>query len=498
MRRAIPRFPLGRGGLPLLFSRNVSVSSTPPSVPMSEISSMCKRRGFIYPGSEIYNGSEGSWDYGPLGAQLKKNVKDIWWRDFIERRSDCVGLDSSIMLNSSVWEAAGHVDEFGDYFVECRRCNHRHRVDHLLADRVSSGEALRLSRGDGEDGVLQELLASAHGGDQCGAGKPSCDTCDFADVKYFNGLFKTSMGATNRDRDVYLRPETAQGIFVNFHNIQTSLRLRLPFGVGQVGKAFRNEVATGQFLFRTREFEQMELEFFCRPESSHEWHSYWSKFCYDWLVSQCGLCASNLRMVAHGEEDLAHYSRATTDIEFKFPFGWGEIWGVSNRGSFDLERHAQHSGHDLRYTGLGEEREPFFPHTIEPAAGIDRLVMALLVNGYRRRTESPTRTVLSLHHQLSPLQYAVLPLSKKEPLTNMAMKVHERLIRSVRCAIDTSGGSIGKKYARNDEIGTPYCVTVDFESLDTNTVTVRCRDSTKQTRMSVDQLVERADRKSVV
>lgn len=431
---------------------------------------LCKNRGFVYPCSSIYGGLSNAYDYGPLGVQLKKNITDRWWRDFVETRSDCVGMDSSIILNPSVWHAAGHTKNFSDPMSECRSCHSRVRVDKLVTESPPEGiEPL-----DFYKDRLKFL---------------DCDKCgksDFTDPRDFNMLFQTYIGGLSDTREIaYLRPETAQGAFINFQHVAFTMRKRFPIGIAQVGKAFRNEISPSHFLFRMREFEQMELEYFCKPEDSSRHYSEWKDVCYNWLLG-CGIRPSSLRLHEHASEELAHYADATTDIEFKYDFGWGELWGIANRGDFDLRQHQEHSGVKLALS------DGVLPHVIEPAVGVDRLLYAILTDAYTEEAGDVTRTVMKLHHDLSPYQFAVFPLvSNKPAIVERSVGIFKRLARIARTDLDTHS-NIGKRYRRHDEIGTPHCITVDFEGLDDDSVTIRERDSMKQRRISVDELLKRA------
>ncbi|HSJ82571.1 MAG TPA: glycine--tRNA ligase [Acidimicrobiia bacterium] len=423
---------------------------------LETISNLAKKRGFVFQASEIYGGIRSAYDYGPLGVELLRNVKEEWWRAMVQSRSDVVGIDSAILQAREVWRASGHEEVFTDPLVECRNCNARHRVDKL------------------EDP------------DIC----PNCGKSGtFTEPRNFNLMFRTHMGPVDsEDNLIYLRPETAQGIFTNFENVRRTNRLKLPFGIAQVGKSFRNEITPGQFVFRTREFEQMEMEFFVRPEEAGEWFQYWQEQRFGWYVG-LGMTESNLRIRPHGEEELSHYSAGTVDIEYRFPWDWDELEGIANRTDFDLKQHTEHSGEDLRYYDP-DSNERFFPYVIEPAAGATRTTFAFLIDAYREESiNDETRTVLRLHHRLAPYKVAVLPLSKKEELIEPAERIADELRRSWMVELDVTQ-SIGRRYRRQDEIGTPYAVTVDFDSLEDHAVTVRDRDTMKQDRVGMDRLTE--------
>ncbi|KAL6045653.1 Glycine--tRNA ligase [Balamuthia mandrillaris] len=457
-----------------------------------KIASLCKRRGFVFPNSEIYGGFAGSFDYGPLGSQLKKNIKDCWWRDFVELRRDCVGLDTPILMNREVWKAAGHVDHFNDYMAECKECQQRFRADKLLEECGLVENAGKLSLSELQAIFREKRIMPVH----CPRNPKGCN---IEDIRPFNLMFSTTCGPTSgAGHEVFLRPETAQGIFISFVQTYTAMRKRLPFGVGQIGKSFRNEVSPANFLFRMREFEQMELEYFCHSNESQEKFDHWVEFCYEWLLKH-GLKASNLMKRKHDASELAHYSRCTTDIEYRFPFGWGEIWGISHRGSFDLEQHMKHSKQDLRYRDL-TTGELTLPHVIEPAAGLDRLLLAFLTDAYHEEdvpsssdggSGTETRVVLKLAESLAPFKYAVMPLMKRQELATTAHKLFDRLSTIVATDYDDTG-SIGRRYRRQDEIGTPYCVTIDYTTLQDDTVTIRSRDSMLQQRLPIKALLHRA------
>lgn len=444
--------------------------------------SLCKRRGFVFPSSEIYGGFQGALDYGPLGAALKKNLRDRWWRDFVARRPDVVPLDTSIMMNAQVWRAAGHVEHFTDPLTECATCRHRARADKLVEAKLGDGVAY--------DHSLEGLSAALR------MNKVRCPSCGGADtlgpVRNFNLLFNVRVGAVeDATSSTYLRPETAQGMFVQFANVHRALRRRLPFGIAQIGKAFRNELSPGNFLFRTREFEQAELEYFCEEADAPALYAHWVDACHTWLLA-LGVQPGSVRRRVHERAELAHYAAATTDLEFKFAHGWGELWGIAHRGAHDLTQHSKVSGADLRCEGKGGAR--VMPHVVEPALGVDRLVYALLSDAYAveavprpAHDEEPTRTVLRLHPALAPIKLSLLPLFKKAEFVALASRLHAAVLRRAPAELDVSG-SIGRRYRRADEAGTPWCATVDHQSLADGTVTLRHRDTTAQHRIPAAQL----------
>ena len=454
---------------------------------MDKIVALCKGRGFVYPGSEIYGGLANSWDYGPLGVEYKNNIKRAWMKKFVQESPYNVGLDSAILMNSQVWVASGHVATFNDPLIDCRACKMRHRADKLVESFVQEkGMDVNVEAMTGEQLVdfIRENKVPC----------PGCGKSDFTDIRKFNLMFKTHQGVTeDSSTEVYLRPETAQGIFVNFKNIQRTTRKKIPFGVAQVGKSFRNEITPGNFIFRIREFEQMELEFFCKPGTDLEWFQYWREYCHQWLLS-LGMTEEHLRLRDHENEELSFYSKATTDFEYLFPFGWGELWGVADRTDYDLSQHIKTSGQDLSYFDP-ETNERYVPYVIEPSLGADRVALAFLVDAYDEEvvdeSKNDTRVVLHLHPALAPFKCAVLPLSKK--LVGPAQELYARLVKEFMVDYDDSG-SIGKRYRRQDEIGTPFCVTVDFDTVGDDTkpgdgcVTVRDRDTMEQVRMPMDQL----------
>jgi len=449
---------------------------------MERITALCKGRGFVFAGSEIYGGLANSWDYGPLGVELKNNIKRAWWRKFVQENPYNVGLDSAILMNPRVWEASGHVATFNDPLIDCKGCKMRHRADKLIEEwNAENGVTDVNVEVMGEEKLIEYIREK-------GVTCPYCGKSEFTDIRKFNLMFKTFQGV-NEDTaaQIYLRPETAQGIFVQFKNIQRTTRKKMPFGVCQIGKSFRNEITPGNFIFRIREFEQMELEFFCKPGTDLEWFSYWRAFCRDWLLS-LGLREENIRLRDHAKEELSHYSNATTDFEFLFPFGWGELWGVADRTDFDLKAHQEHSGENMEYYDQ-ETGEKYIPYVIEPSLGADRVLLAYLIDAYDEEVIDPVkndvRTVLHLHPALAPFKCAVLPLSKK--LSPAAEEIYNVIRKSFMADFDDSG-SIGKRYRRQDEIGTPYCVTYDFDSENDKCVTVRERDSMTQERIPIETL----------
>ena len=446
---------------------------------MEKIVSLCKNRGFIYPGSEIYGGLANTWDYGPLGSELKNNVKKAWQKKFIQECKYNVGLDAAIFMNPETWVATGHVGGFSDPLIDCKECKTRHRADKLIEEWATQNGQDLVADGWSDEEMIKFM-------DDHNINCPNCGKHNFTGIRKFNLMFKTFQGVTeDSTSQIYLRPETAQGIFVNFKNVMRTTRRKLPTGIAQIGKAFRNEITPGNFTFRTREFEQMELEFFCKPGSDEEWFKYWEEFCKNWLLS-LGMDENNIRLRQHSKEELVFYSKGTTDIEFKFPFGWGELWGIADRTNYDLSRHMEHSKQDLSYLDP-ETNEKYIPYVIEPSLGCDRATLAFLCNSYEEEeiAEGDTRTVLHLHPALAPYKVAVLPLSKK--LSEKATEVYEKLAKDFMCDYDEAG-SIGKRYRREDEIGTPYCVTIDFDTLEDNQVTIRDRDTMDQVRVSIDEL----------
>ncbi len=446
---------------------------------MDKIVALCKTRGFIFPGSEIYGGLSNSWDYGPLGVEFKNNVKRAWWQKFVQESRYNVGLDSAIIMNPQAWVASGHVGGFSDPLMDCKGCKARHRADKLIEDYAFANGLNDNPAGWSFDEMAAYIKEK---GIVC----PDCGGNDFADIKKFNLMFKTFIGVTEDSLNtVYLRPETAQGIFVNFPAVQRSMRKKLPFGVCQIGKSFRNEITPGNFVFRTREFEQMELEFFCKPGTDLEWFAYWKDFCHKWLLN-LGMREENLRLRDHDPDELCFYSKATTDFEFLFPFGWGELWGIADRTDYDLGQHQTHSGKDMTYFDQ-EKNEHYIPYVIEPSLGADRVALAFLVDAYDEEEleGGDVRVVLHLHPALAPVKAAVLPLSKK--LSEKALELYDELAKEFPVDFDETG-SIGKRYRREDEIGTPFCITYDFETENDGCVTVRDRDTMEQVRIPASEV----------
>ena len=448
---------------------------------MEKIVALAKARGFVYPGSEIYGGLANTWDYGNLGVELKNNVKRAWWQKFIQESPYNVGVDCAILMNTQTWVASGHIGSFSDPLMDCKSCHERFRADKLIEDYAAEHGAELESGVDGWSHEKMQDYIKAHE-----IACPSCGKHDFTDIREFNLMFKTFQGVTEDAKNtVYLRPETAQGIFVNFKNVQRTSRKKIPFGIGQIGKSFRNEITPGNFTFRTREFEQMELEFFCKPDTDLEWFAYWKEQCIQWLKT-LGMRDDRLRARDHDPEELSFYSKATTDLEFLFPFGWGELWGIADRTNYDLSRHQEVSGEDLSYFDE-ESKEKYIPYVVEPSLGADRVTLAFLCNAYDEE-ELPggdARTVLHFHPALAPVKIAVLPLSKK--LGEGAEKIYAELSKYWNCEYDDRG-AIGKRYRREDEIGTPFCVTYDFESEEDQSVTIRDRDSMEQERVKICEL----------
>ncbi len=442
---------------------------------MEKIVALSKGRGFVYAGSEIYGGLSNTWDYGPLGVELKNNVKRAWWQKFVQESPYNVGLDAAILMNPMTWVASGHVGGFSDPLMDCKACKTRHRADKLIEDSGTNPAGWS----------FEEMSAFIKNNNiTC----PECGANDFTDIRKFNLMFKTFQGVTeDTASELYLRPETAQGIFVNFLNVQRTSRKKVPFGICQIGKSFRNEITPGNFIFRTREFEQMEMQFFCKPGTEMEWFDYWRNFCKNWLLS-LGINEENLRLRDHDAKELSHYSNATTDFEFLFPFGWGELWGVASRTDFDLTQHQNTSGKSMEYFDP-ETNEKYIPFVVEPSLGVERMLLAFLVNAYDEEVidaeKNDSRVVLHFHPALAPIKAAVLPLSKK--LGDEAKKVYEALAKKFMVEYDDTG-SIGKRYRRQDEIGTPFCITYDFESLEDGCVTVRERDSMEQVRLPIGEL----------
>ena len=448
---------------------------------MEKIIALAKSRGFVYPGSEIYGGLANTWDYGNLGVELKNNVKAAWWQKFIKESPYNVGVDCAILMNPQTWIASGHLGSFSDPLMDCKECHERFRADKIIEDYMQENNVTIDGSVDAWSNDEMKKYIDEH--------EIACPTCgkhNFTDIRQFNLMFKTFQGVTEDAKNVvYLRPETAQGIFVNFKNVQRTSRKKVPFGIGQIGKSFRNEITPGNFTFRTREFEQMELEFFCKPGTDLEWFDYWRGFCRDWLIA-LGIKDEQMRLRDHDKEELSFYSNATTDIEFLFPFGWGELWGIADRTDYDLNRHQEVSGQDLSYFD-DETSERYIPYVIEPSLGADRVTLAFLCAAYDEETleGGDTRTVLHFHPALAPVKIGILPLSKK--LNEGALKISEELSKYYNVEFDDRG-NIGKRYRRQDEIGTPFCITYDFDSENDNAVTVRDRDSMEQVRIPIAEL----------
>ena len=458
---------------------------TDRAVTMEKIIALCKNRGYIFPGSEIYGGLANTWDFGPLGVEFKNNIKDAWRQKFVRESGLNVGLDAAILMNPQTWVASGHVGGFSDPLIDCRSCKTRYRADQLIEDWYKENEPDTevvvdgWSREEMENFITEKAI-------KC----PSCGKSDFTGIRQFNLMFKTFQGVTEDSKsEIYMRPETAQGIFVNFKNVQRTARKKIPFGIAQVGKSFRNEITPGNFIFRVREFEQMELEFFCRPGTELDWFAYWKEYCLSFLKN-LGLKPEYTRFRDHTPEELSHYSNATTDIEYLFPFGWGEIWGVASRTDYDLMAHQTHSGEDMSYLDP-ETNERYVPYCIEPSVGVERLVLAFLVDAYDEeiltdgKGKEDVRTVLRLHPALAPYKAAVLPLSKK--LEDVARPVYEELTKYFMVEYDAAG-SIGKRYRREDEIGTPFCICVDFDTAEDGSVTIRDRDTMEQVRVPISEV----------
>ena len=461
-----------------------------PADSLDQVVSLCKRRGFIFPGSEIYGGLANTWDYGPLGTELKNRVKREWWNAFVRGRADIVGLDSAILMNPKVWEASGHVTSFNDPLVDCKGCKERFRGDKLLEKKLGV-EAAAILKLDQVKSMLD--AEEVH----C----PNCGKRDWTEAKQFNLMFETRQGAVKDDTNrLFLRPETAQGIFVNFRNVVQTQRLRLPFGIGQIGKAFRNEITPGNFTFRTREFEQMEIEYFVEPKDAESAFEEWRKTVWEWYLD-LGIEKSHLRVREHGEKELSHYSSKTVDIEYQFPWGWGELFGLANRGDFDLTQHEKFSGEDLKYTDPDDPGKKLIPHVIEPSFGCDRTVLTFLLNAYTEEElpNGEVRTVMKFDKRLAPVDVAVLPLSKKDALIEKAKELYKSLLSETTLAVDFDiTGSIGKRYRRQDEIGTPLCITIDFGTIgedakqgEQDTVTIRYRDSLEQDRVPLGKVREK-------
>ena len=453
-------------------------------VTMEKVVALSKNRGFVYPGSEIYGGLANTWDYGPLGAELKNNVKKAWWRKFVQESKYNVGLDAAILMNPQTWVASGHVGGFSDPLVDCKSCKSRFRADKLIEDFHAANGMPEIVVDGWSNEELEKYIAEHN--IPC----PECGKTDFTGIRQFNLMFKTFQGVTEESKsELYLRPETAQGIFVNFKNVQRTSRKKVPFGIGQIGKSFRNEITPGNFIFRVREFEQMELEFFCEPGTDLEWFNYWRGFCHQWLLS-LGIKEENLRLRDHSPEELCFYSKATTDFEFKFPFGWGELWGVADRTDYDLTQHQNTSGQDMTYFDQ-DKNEHYIPYVIEPSLGVERSVLAFLCNAYTEEVltdangKEDVRVVMKFHPALAPFKAAILPLAKK--LAPVAEPIHEELSKYFMVDYDAAG-SIGKRYRREDEIGTPFCICVDFDTETDGCVTIRDRDTMQQVRIPVSEV----------
>ena len=448
---------------------------------MEKIIALAKSRGFVYPGSEIYGGLANTWDYGNLGVELKNNVKKAWWQKFVQESPYNVGVDCAILMNPQTWVASGHLSSFSDPLMDCKSCHERFRADKLIEQYIEDkGEHIAGSVDAWSHDKMKAYV------DEHNLTCPTCGKHDWTDIRQFNLMFKTFQGVTEDAKNtVYLRPETAQGIFVNFKNVQRTSRKKLPFGIAQIGKSFRNEITPGNFTFRTREFEQMELEFFCKPDSDLEWFEYWKNYCIDWL-KKLKIKEEYLRYRDHEKEELSHYSKATTDIEFLFPFGWGELWGVADRTDYDLRQHWEVSGQDMTYFD-DETSERYLPYVIEPSLGADRVTLAFLCSAYDEEEleGGDSRTVLRFHPAIAPIKIGIMPLSKK--LKEGAEEVYKLLSKYYNCEFDDRG-NIGKRYRRQDEIGTPYCITYDFDSEEDKAVTVRERDSMKQVRLPISEL----------
>jgi glycyl-tRNA synthetase len=459
-------------------------------VSMDKLIGLAKNRGYIFQGSEIYGGLANTWDYGPLGVEFKNNIKKVWWKKFVQESEYNVGIDAAILMNPTTWQASGHLGGFSDPLTDCRSCKSRFRADKLI-EEYQQKNGLEVLNVDGWDNDRLESYIRENN-IPC----PECGKHDFTPIRQFNLMFKTFQGVTEDSQaQLYLRPETAQGIFVNFKNVQRSARKKVPFGIAQIGKSFRNEITPGNFIFRTREFEQMELEFFCKPGSDLDWFYYWKDFCVDFLKA-LGMNMKNIRLRDHEKEELSHYSKATTDIEYLFPFGWGELWGIADRTDFDLTRHQEVSGQDMSYMDP-QTNEKYIPYCIEPSLGADRLALALLSDAYEEEVldDGKSRVVLHIHPALSPIKAAVLPLSKK--LSDLAEPIRDELSKHFNVEYDEAG-SIGKRYRRHDEIGTPFCICVDFDTAEDRSVTVRDRDSMEQVRVPVDKLTDYIEERIVI
>ena len=449
---------------------------------MEKLVNFCKQYGYIFQGSEIYGGLANTWDYGPLGVELKNNIKKAWLKKFIQEDINNVGLDSAILMNPKTWEASGHLSTFSDPLIDCKECKTRHRADKLVEDSGVS-DAGKMCNEELINYIKEHNI-------KC----PECGKSNFTDIRQFNLMFKTFQGVTEEAKStIYLRPETAQGIFTNFLNVQRSMRLKIPFGIGQVGKSFRNEITPGNFIFRVREFEQMELEFFCKPGTELEWFEHYKEYCKNFLIS-LGIKEENIRLRNHSKEELCFYSNATTDIEYKFPFGWGELWGIASRTDYDLTQHQKFSGVNMNYLDP-ETNEKYIPYVIEPSLGVERLVLTILCNAYteEKMEDGTTREILKLHPYLAPYKVTILPLIKKYH-SNKALEIYQKLQKKFMCSYDDAG-NIGKRYHRSDIIGTPFVITVDDETINNNTVTLRDRDTTEQITLNVDEVEEYINKK---
>jgi len=456
---------------------------------LDQVVSLCKRRGFVFPGSDIYGGLANTWDYGPLGIELKNRIRDNWWDTFVRKRPDMVGLDSGILLNPKTWEASGHVGSFSDPLVDCKECKERFRGDKLIEEKIGVEATAVLTLDQVEPMLKAEKI-------NC----PNCGKCDWTEAKQFNLMFETQQGVVKGDSDaIYLRPETAQGIFLNFKHVAQTMRMRLPFGVAQVGKSFRNEITPGNFTYRTREFEQMEIEYFVEPGTEKEHYEAWKKDLWNWY-KDLGIGEERMRFREHEDEELSHYSSMTYDVEYMFPWGWGELVGLADRGDYDLTQHEKHSGQDLKYTDPNDPKKKFLPYVVEPAFGLSRSVLIFLLEAYHEEEleNGDTRTVMKFDPRLAPVDVAILPLSKKDPLIEKAQEIYKMIADQTDLNIEFDiTGSIGKRYRRQDEIGTPKCVTIDFGTIgedaeqgDPDTITIRDRDTLKQDRIKISELVE--------
>ncbi len=483
---SLPALSLVEGLFPLYSSRMSATS-------LDQVVSLCKRRGFVFPGSEIYGGLANTWDYGPLGVELKNRIKQLWWKNFVHRRSDMVGQDAAILMNPRTWEASGHVSNFNDPLIDCKKCKQRYRGDKLLEEKLGVEAAAVLKLDQVQPMLMAEKIHCPH-----------CGNLDWTPAKKFNLMFKTQQGVIEGEgQDIYLRPETAQGIFVNFKNIAQTMRLRLPFGIAQIGKAFRNEITPGTFTFRTREVEQLEIEYFFDPEKNDWKHVFadWKKASWSFLVDTLGIREENLRFRDHESDELSHYSKGTTDIEYKFPWGWGELCAAAAyRTDFDLSQHEKFSGEDLHYTDPDAPTSKIIPHVMEPSFGSDRIALAVMLDAYtEENVNDDTRTVMKFDRKVAPIDLAILPLSKKEHLIAKAQELYKKIIQDTNLVVDFDvTGSIGKRYRRQDEIGTPLCITVDFGTLgedaaqgEKDTVTIRDRDTLKQERVAISELREK-------